>query len=167
MTISISDQEAMSIAEAINDIQATEKQIKNAYHQSVGKAVRLSSNRVAHDIANQLDIPLKLIRKRIFVYKTIVTKGSWKIWAGLNDLPIDKLGRPKRIGADVVVKGITASNAYITKSGYVRLRESGQRATVEIDEQAENLLQKLLPYYFYQYFEKEFQQLLKFKYGVN
>ena len=85
----------------------------------------------------------------------------------LNAIALDGLGRPKQVGIDVLVKGITAGNAYITKAGRVRLRGTGELAVLAIDEQAEALLQKLLPYYFYYYFEKEFTQLVKFKFGGN
>ncbi|WP_100551083.1 hypothetical protein [Caedibacter taeniospiralis] len=165
MSISISKAEAFAIADAIGGIKATEKELGNAYHQSIGRAVNYANKRVTREIASRLDIPLKLLRKRLFVFKQDSHKGSYKIWAGLNDLPLDGLGRPKQVGIDVLVKGITAGNAYITKAGRVRLRGTAELAVLVIDEQAEDLLQKLLPYYFYDYFEKEFTQLVKFKFG--
>ena len=167
MSISISKGEAFALADAIDGIKATEKELGNAYHISIGRAVNFANKRVTHEISRRLNIPLKVIKKRLFVYRRTSIKGFYKIWAGLNDLPLDALGRPKQAGLDVLVKGIATSNAYITKAGRVRLRGSGQRASFVIDEQAEDLLQKLLPYYFYDYFEKEFTQLVKFKYGAK
>ncbi len=167
MSISISKSEAFAIADAIGGIQATEKELANAYHQSIGRAVNYANKRVTHEIASRLDIPLKLLRKRLFVFKQADQNRTYKVWAGLNDLPLDALGKPRKSGADVIVKGITASNAYITKAGRVRLRGTSELAVLPIDEAAEDLLQKLLPYYFYYYFEKEFTQLVKFKFGGN
>lgn len=167
MSISISKAEAFALTDAIGGIKATEKELANAYHQSMGRAANYASKRVTREIASRLDIPLKLLRKRLLVFKKADHKGAYKVWAGLNDFPLDALGRPKRSGADVIVKEITASNAYITKAGRVRLRGTSELAVLSIDEQAEELLRKLLPYYFYYYFEKEFTQLVKYKFGGN
>ena len=69
MSISISKVEAFAIADAIGGIKATEKELGNAYHQSMGRAVNYANKRVTREIASRLDIPLKLIRKRLFVFK--------------------------------------------------------------------------------------------------
>lgn len=160
--ISISTNKANDIAKAITGLTLADKEIKKAFYTALGRTVIRVKNRLAKDIADETAIPLKVIRKRLLLYKKQQNKEQ-KIWAGLNDIPLHYLGNPKQVGEDVVVKGIKADDAYISGK-HVKLRFSEEVATYKVSGNIDSLINQRLPYYLDVEFQKNFEQILRYKF---
>ena len=163
--ISISTTKSNGIAEAITGLSLADTSIKRVFFQSLGRSVSRAKNMVAKEIAIELKLPIKTIRRRLLMFQQKSSSSQdIKIWAGLNDIPIGYLGKAKQLDDDVLVKGVKVNNAYIS-NGLVVLRETKEIATLTIEQKVRDILIQRFPYYFNREFEKTFGQLLRYKFN--
>ena len=163
MNISISRADSESIAQAVAGLSMQSKKVQSCFYTAIGRAISRSRNRVAHDIAKELELPLKEIRRRVKSYK-MPARGEAKFWCGLNGIPFDSTGKPTQRGNDVEIKGVTFKNAYIAKTKLgetiVISKATGGRAMIEIHGEATRIILQRLPYYMRTEFDKNFSQIL-------
>jgi len=162
--ISVSGTKTNDIAKAIAGLSLKDKTVRRVFYSSMGRSITRAKSRIAKDLASELKLPIKVIRKRLLLYKKKTSDGQdYKIWAGLNDIPLGALGNLKKVGKDVVVRGVRADNAFIV-NGIVYLRDSGNKARLEIEENVSQIINQRLPYYFDSEFKKNFEQALRYKF---
>ncbi|MCF6766611.1 hypothetical protein L3V82_12610 [Thiotrichales bacterium 19S3-7] len=159
MDISISTSEIKAIASQIKgyDGRGIERYVSTA----INRAAKTVRGRLAKDIAAELDIKQKIIRQRLQFYRK--SKSEVKLWFGLNPIELDRLGKPSKSKADVIIKGIRIDNAFINKQGKVKLRQTMNRPSIEINQKVEAIIQRRLPYYFREAFFKQLNEILKWK----
>ncbi|MBK2258986.1 phage tail protein [Francisella philomiragia] len=115
--ITISANQVNSVAQAITGLDLDDKDIRRAFHQALGRSVTKAKSRIARDIAKECNIPLKAVRRRVFLFKekhsnkSIYTTKTTKmvemgvIWIGLNDIAYSHFGKARQAGDDVIVAG--------------------------------------------------------------
>lgn len=163
--ITVSANQANSVAQAITGLSLDDKEIRKAFHTALGRAVLRAKNRLARDIAKELNLPLKIVRRRLLLYNRKKGEFEQKIWAGIDDISYEYLGKPRQLPDDeVIVKGLRITNAYIDSDNKVRSVFSDNVLKFEISEKAREILEKLTPYYVNEEFNKNFEQILRHKF---
>lgn len=98
------------IADLQAKYEATDYQIKAAYHRAITRTLKTMRSRVAKLVGDELATKnLKEIRKRVQSFRLERNHnnlGGLKLWFGLNDLQLGKLrGRKQRLGTKSNQKG--------------------------------------------------------------
>ncbi|WP_150467416.1 hypothetical protein [Francisella sp. SYW-9] len=162
--IIISVDSAESISKAILGYRQDNETFIKIFNQSLNRSIKRASSKIAKDISHELNIPLKIIRKRLLTFKKRINNNQgFKIWFGINDIPLDTLGNAKARDKAVIIKQQTIPNAYINhKNNRVYDRYTKKRKMLNISDHASLIANQRIHHYLNDEFEKNFTQLLRY-----
>ncbi|MCP3940517.1 MAG: hypothetical protein GY710_03430 [Desulfobacteraceae bacterium] len=121
------------------DLSATPKEVDRALRSTANRMAGWLKTKSAAGISKKLDIPQKVLRKRIHTLKSSRGKGSneKKIWFGLNPISLMSLN-PKKTASGIKARGITVNGGFISMGKNRRLNVFKRRGKkrLPIDKQS-------------------------------
>lgn len=161
--LTISQSKVDSISKSLVNLDSTSKEVRKAFNVALGRATLRAKNRIAKEIAQELKLPLKAVRRRLLLFKAQKNKDI-KIWAGIDSIPFGYFGKGRQVGDSVVVKNFKVDDAYISKSGKIKDAYTNEVKRLPVDIDISKILEQRLPYYVESEFEKQFEQILRYKF---
>lgn len=136
------------------------KTIRNIMNATRRRAINYAKKEVAKEIAKKYNFKPKTLNKRFLTFKG-KTKGTTKIWFGIQAIELDFLSKPTKTKKGVYIHGKFFKNAYINKHQQVykpnKIKDT--RPKLHIKKEAEKIINKKFEQLFRGKFNNDFERL--------